>query len=146
MIVYGDRATTTDTADFLGRIAAGLRATATRPGGLDRHAGLVAALVATGELLQGVADADLAARGVDAPGAGQAACTALLMAVAEAVFGSWDRRFVAGPLPDAVVAAPLPRTIERRLAEGYAHYALYPEAYIAAARRLRLDNVRVIGI
>jgi hypothetical protein len=50
---------------------------------------------------------------------------------------------------DAARAMPLPGTAERRTAEGYAWYALYPETYLAAAERLGEevgDEVVCVGI
>ena len=45
---------------------------------------------------------------------------------------------------------PLPRTIELRVSEGYAYYALYPDTYVASARRFAdatgVRRAHVIGI
>lgn len=49
----------------------------------------------------------------------------------------------------AAQATPLPGTAERRVAEGYAWYALYPETYLTAAERLGDeigDEVVCVGI
>jgi hypothetical protein len=50
----------------------------------------------------------------------------------------------------SVEAADLPSTIETRVPEGYAHYGLFPETYLAAAvrcaRALRMERAVCIGI
>lgn len=152
MIVYGDaEAIETAEAKRTG-IAEHLdRAARTRPG-IERHALLVAALIEAGELVQGLADAGFAARGeVDEEDPSLERPMALACALAAAVGASWDTAFA------PVALAPMRRALDAvhrgddaltiRRAEGFAHYALYPEAYWVAARALgpRGDAV-VIGI
>ena len=136
MLVYGDHSERACPADHLARIADRL-AEAAAGGGIHRHSALVHALVETGRLLQGTADADLTAPDL-AP---------FLHALAQAVCRSWDQHFT-GPLaiPQPPSLPELPQ-VDLRLPEGYAFYAVYPEAYADAARRLTLaGEPRVIGI
>jgi hypothetical protein len=71
-----------------------------------------------------------------------------LLELGRAVCRSWDSDFQHLPrLPRLRAEHRWPAQVELRLPEGYAFYALYPEAYIEAARRLKLDRApRVIGI
>jgi hypothetical protein len=50
----------------------------------------------------------------------------------------------------SVEAASLPTVVETRVPEGYAHYGLFPEAYLAAAvrcaRELRMEQAVCVGI
>ncbi len=150
MLVYGDHARRENPRDVLARLAADLDRLAALEGGIARHGALVGAFIEAGGLLQGLADAQRA--GADAPSPAQDAATALLMGLARLVLASWDGGFrTALPLPRAELAAlqglALPEEVEIKVPEGYAFYALYPEAYADAARRLALPGpVRVIGL
>ncbi len=148
MIVYGDHSERVETHVGLAQLGAGRQRLARISAGLDRHAALVALFIDLTGVAQGVADALFAVEGADRRSAAQDTLAAWLLQVAEAVRLSWDGRFVElGALPEFINTTPLPEEIEIRHAEGYAFYALYPEAYIEAARRLRLSGpVRVIGI
>jgi len=148
VIVYGDHAERVDTRERLAELAEGRERVLAMPPGLARHAALVGLFVDAAGLAQGVADALFAADGVDRPSEAQDACLAILLPLAAAVRTSWDTGFESiGVLPESAAAAPLPDTVDVRLPEGYAFYALYPEAYIEAARDLRLaEPLRVIGI
>lgn len=150
MLVYGDRPREVDPRDLL-------RAMSERLGGLDRvfpgierHAQLVAVLIEAGELAQGLADAECDARGGDAPSALQDAAMALVMRVARAVAASWTSDFAAlpphcGVEVEALGALPLPDRITVKTPEGYAFYAVYPEAYLEAAWELP-DHPAVVGL
>ncbi|WP_293858740.1 hypothetical protein [uncultured Alsobacter sp.] len=114
----------------------------------------LAAFVGLSQVLQGVADAALAARGLDDetpatgelgsalhalaavlarpddPAAGEQEASRLLEALAEDGEGDWRDE-----------------TIACRAPEGYAFYAVYPEAYADAARRSGLGaDTQVIGL
>ena len=124
------------------------------PAGIARHGALVAAFIEAGELAQGVADAEFAARGGrDGRSPAADAALALLARLAAAVRSSWDSGFARFGLPTvgAFDAAPLPETLRTKRAEGFAFYALYPEAYLAAAaglppgRRVKVIGIRSIG-
>ncbi|WP_129790736.1 hypothetical protein [Sphingosinicella sp. CPCC 101087] len=148
MLVYGDRSELADPRSCLDRLGRDLAALSTQPPGLNRHSELVFALIEAGRLLQGVADADFRLVGADRRTPGTREISALLQALAAAVCRSWDSEF-GGPLmlPDVPSPLGLPETVELRTPEGFAYYGLYPEAYIDAARRLRLSGPpRVIGI
>ncbi|MFE1598388.1 hypothetical protein [Methylobacterium sp. ID0610] len=153
MLVYGDTARTDDPRVWLARIADLCAEAAAGPPGLARHSRLVAALIAAGELGQGLADAAFAEQDADdLPTAGAQAVTELLLALARAVTESWDHGLRGdAPSPSALLAAveraPLPGRITGKRAEGFAFYALYPEAYAAAARASGLGpGTRVVGI
>ncbi|ACA17112.1 conserved hypothetical protein [Methylobacterium sp. 4-46] len=137
MLVFGDRAREGDPGAWIARIEAALRAQSGAPPGLARHAILVGSLIEAGELAQGIADADLAARGEDAPSGAQDLATALLMALARAAWHSWRAGCAGAPVAPgplaALAGAALPARISGRRAEGFAFYALYPEGYGAAA-------------
>ena len=107
------------------------------PAGIRRHGKLAGALVEAGQLFQGVAD-----EGWPAPELAE-----FVYGLAAALVRSWDSRFAdIGDLP-RLAQMELPSSVELRLPEGFAFYALYPEAYAEAARRLILRGpARVVGI
>ena len=148
MIVYGDRAEEACPADRLREVDGRLRRAETLPPGIARHHQLVAALIALGEVAQGVADSDWAVAGMDGESSCERALQPALLAIAGAVIASWDSGFAdLEPLPAIPVSIELPAQIEIRQPEGYALYAVYPEAYALAARQLILQAPpRVIGI
>lgn len=148
MIVYGKFPERVTTRAWVDRIAERCRRVSGLPPGLARHGELMTAFIDAAGLSQGVADALFRDDGMDQRSVGQDDCTALLLRLASAVCVSWDSAFAnIEALPDCIALDQLPDEIEINLPEGYAHYALYPEAYIEAARRLRPEGpVRVIGI
>ncbi len=130
-----------------------------------RHAAWVSALVEAGGLAQGLADASggdpispRGQEGVGSDGGGPAdRAMALCLALAAVMGRSWDSAFVDLPdaVPDAVAdalarlgASPgLPEAVEIRRTEGFAHYAVYPEAHWRAAEGLtRRRPTRVLGL
>ncbi|MBP0491460.1 hypothetical protein [Roseomonas indoligenes] len=150
MIVYGDGPRHEDPRAKLAALAAALRDLPAQPPRLARHAALIGALIEAGELAQALADAGFAERGLDAPSPAEAAAMALLMAVAKSAWLSWQSGFTRiDSVPEAEVATlaahPLPESVEPRRAEGFAYYALYPEAYGLAAAALP-PSPRVIGL
>ena len=155
MLVYGDPTRTEDARAKLAGIARALRDVQAMPAGIARHGALAAAFIEAGELAQGVADAVFAERGGrDGRSPAGDAALALLSRLAAALRSSWDSGFaLLDPVPAealrALGAAPLPDTLRTKRAEGFAFYALYPEAYLAAARAAGLPpgrRVKVIGI
>lgn len=166
MLVFGDRVRTREPRAAITELAAGLGAIAARPPGLARHAALVGAFIDAGELVQGLTDHACAR--LDARTELGDAGMRLLTALADAIAGSWasgpgdligrigerpvggDREVPGGPdvavALVALAARRLPDAIEARHAEGFAFYALYPEAYLAAARAAPPGPRRVIGI
>lgn len=137
MLVYGDHREFADPRERLDGIAGRVRKVSAMRAGIERHAKLVGALIEAGQLLQGVADAHAPAEELNL----------FVHRLAQALARSHDSNFadlgeLASPPP-----LKLPRWVELRLPEGFAFYSVYPEAYIAAARRLRLAGPpRVIGI
>jgi hypothetical protein len=148
VLVYGDRQELAEPGQLIREINRQMDAVGRMPPGIERHARLVAALVDSGRLLQGVADAAFAEDGLDRRTAAADALSAFLLELGSAVCRSWDTEFrETGPVPRFEMLADLPGEVELRVPEGFAYYALYPEAYAEAARRLRLSSPpRVIGI
>src|SRR5829696_10015935 len=108
MLVYGDPATrTVDTRATLAGIARALREARAMAAGIVRHGALVAAFIEAGELAQGVADAEFAARGgCDGRSPAGDAALAFLTRLAGVVRSSWDSGFVeADPVPTGALAA-----------------------------------------
>jgi hypothetical protein len=151
MLVYGDSVRPESPRKKLAVIAHGVAAAWGALPGIVRHGELVGIFVAAGELAQGLADAEFARLGADArSGVGDAAMR-LLIALARAVGRSWVSGFQelgespSAPL-QALQAAALPQKIRVSLPEGYAFYALYPEAYIEAAKALSERPLKIVGL
>ena len=138
VLVYGDHVENADPGERLRRIAAQLTRIGGMQAGIDRHAKLVGALIDAGQLLQGFADAGLSE---------EQALSGFVHRLAQSVVRSWDSSFDdIGELPSAP-SVQASATVELRQPEGFAFYGVYPEAYVEAARRLRLSAPpRVIGI
>ena len=139
MLVYGDRSESVDPSALLTTIRRDLAAIRTMPSGLDRHSRLIAALIETGRLLQGLADSRASA---------EEQLNVFLTRLASAAVRSWDSAFwTLRDLPAVPAIEGMPEEVIVRVPEGFAYYAVYPEAYADAARRLRLRGApRVIGI
>ncbi|MDB5613162.1 MAG: cell division protein FtsK [Devosia sp.] len=152
MQVYGDIERTEDARDLCAEVALRLQQLHGFSPGLARHQGLIAAFIRASELVQGIADAEFAQAGNDEISVQQDSGAVLLLALAEAIKLSLDSGFTEGlPLLDdclpLLTALSGAGKIQTRQAEGYAFYALYPESYIAAARKSRLGpDTMVIGI
>lgn len=165
MIVYGDRVEHARAADRLAAIADDLDAVAAMPPGIQRHAGLAGAFIALGQVVQGAADADFARLHADGGSTHERALISVLVDLAKALLCSWQRATGIGRGSDdgdvearvstgAIRVRAMLRdanawdtVVELRLPEGYAFYALYPEGYADAARRLTLSGPpRVIGV
>jgi hypothetical protein len=152
MLVFGDRTASEDPAVKLARLADDLRMLAALPPGIERHGRLVSLFIEASEAAQGIADAEFASVGCDAGSALQDAAMAVLMALARAVIRSWEGRFVGSlqlPMGDIrrLLGLNLLSSVMVRRGEGYAFYALYPEAYAAAAQALdKARRTKVIGV
>jgi hypothetical protein len=140
VIVFGDRVRVRSAAAQMERMRAALARAATRPAGPECHAAVVALLLAAGELAQGVADAAFARDGCDGLDPAGAAAMQAAVTIARAVWWShWSGYRTAPPLEalatalDALDRLPLPASLTLRAAEGFQHYAVYPEAYALAA-------------
>lgn len=154
MLVYGDRVRVEDFSAKLLRLAVDLEALAGAPPGIERHGRLVALFIEASELFQGSADAEFSRRGCDAASPLQDRLMAVLVDLAGAVMRSWRSGFLT-PLPELphatlrrlAASREGPERIEVKTGEGYAFYALYPEAYAVAAEALeRSRPMQVIGI
>ncbi|MDQ2634035.1 MAG: hypothetical protein M3Y78_09895, partial [Pseudomonadota bacterium] len=151
MIVYGDRCRIEEAGTVSLSVRHSLARAGTMPPGVDRHAVLVRAFIRASELLQGVADAEFERRGFDAGSALQDSGAALLSGLAVEIDRSWRSRFASHlqlcSLPRYTEELSQAGRIKTKTAEGYAHYALYPESYLEAARRSGLGpETCVIGI
>lgn len=107
MLVYGD-AKRLERADMLcAEIASRLQAAQHLPAGIERHTELVAILLRAGELVQGLADLELAQMGADEISASRQTGECLLLDLAGLVARSWRQGF-AGPV---VVPARVARSL-----------------------------------
>jgi hypothetical protein len=151
MLVYGDGVRTERPGDRLAALTRDIAAVWAASRGIVRHGDLVAAFIAAGELAQGLADADFERLGVDTRTATGVDAMRLLIALARAVGRSWTSGFGElgeSPLPllKALQATALPDRIRVSRPEGYAFYALYPEATIEAAKALSARALEIIGL
>jgi hypothetical protein len=136
VLVYGDRSREVAPLAQLAAVRAALaRAAATA--GLARADRLTEALILAGELAQGVADAEAETRGGDDITPVASATLDLAISVAARLLAAVGQPPAMPDDPAAplarVAALPLPGRIRLRMPEGYAYYAVYPEAYAAAA-------------
>jgi hypothetical protein len=157
MLFYGDRLRIEPTGQAFARLEARLGAVDAQAPGLERHEACVAAFMTAARLLQGVADAEMAAAGQDDATPVQAAGMALLLTLARTVGASWRGGVgaVGEGAMDALArwrALRLPDEVRGKVAEGHAHYTIYPEAYFEAAARCgwtipsRVLGLRSIGV
>jgi hypothetical protein len=148
MLVYGDHDEAADARELWEALERNCGAVWAMPSGLHRHAKLVGLLVDAGRLLQGIADAEFEQAGCDRRSPQYAPLCTAVQSLAHSVCNSWDSGLESlVRIPEFPKLALLPRKIRLRIPEGFAFYAVYPEAYIDAVRRLRLNAPpRVIGI
>jgi hypothetical protein len=145
MLVYGDRSERDDPRKRLEAIAGQCLSVRAMAPGLERHSRLVDLLIESGRLLQGIADADFAVAKHDRRTEASDALGAFLVRLGAAVCRSWTGE--AFDLPEPPTLADLPLEIELKQPEGFAFYAVYPEAFAQAATRLWLSGPPcVIGI
>ena len=157
MIVFGQAERRERTADKLAEIGR-LMDVDVLPG-IRGHEKLAAALIEAGELAQGLADDAFAAAGHDDRSAAADAAMALCIALAREVRHSWRGNLLSAGAGDGVNAAaafealaslPLPATLTVRQPEGFAHYAVYPEAFLEASDSMptgaRAHNIGVRSI
>ncbi len=147
MLVYGDHTVQLSIQQGLTRLTEVVRSA---PTGIAGHAHLVAALIMAGQMAQAVAD-DPCLGGIDA-GAAERALMGMTARLALAVGRSWDDGFPSGVAIPTVdpgqIGLDPEATLTLRLPEGFAHYALYPEAYWRAGRLWGggRGGPRVVGI
>lgn len=116
---------------------------------IERHGAWTAALIAAGGLAQGLADAGAE----DGDVAALALATQLAIVMGASLESGFVERPTCRPAPvaEALEAlrslADLPERIEIRRPEGFAHYAVYPEAYWRAALQLAAPfPTRILGL
>ena len=116
--------------------------------GIERHGAVVSLLIEAGRTWQGVADAEFESANVDAGSAATYQLAAYCRDLARAVLRSWESGFTETcKLPLLPALPDLPERLRLKVPEGFAYYAVYPEAYAEAARALTLvAPPRVIGI
>jgi hypothetical protein len=151
MLVYGDAERIERVGDKRAALQSALAAADAATPGIERHAALVAAFVELGELVQGVADAAFEERGADGISRDERLGMAALVTLAGTLDESWRSGFARANVPwpalDRLRNLDGALAIRTRQAEGYVFYALYPEAYLEAARASGLGRqTAVIGI
>ena len=154
MLVYGDAERREGCREMIGHIRNLLNA-AELAHGIQAHGLLVGALIEAGALAQGIADHAFAAAGhVDARIPEAEAAMALTVALARRVGRSWSDAMAEPDLAEteavqaalsALDAMPLPFRVQVKQPEGFAYYALYPEAYWEVASTLSPDAL-IVGI
>jgi hypothetical protein len=158
VLVYGDRTSVRDVRSTLADIESGLGRIARAGPGERRHSAAVALLLAAGELAQALADRSHAERGGDGPDPDADAAMTVVLSLAQIVWRSHRSGWrTLGPIAGAqaalaaLAALRLPARAAARSAEGFEHYALYPEAYAEAATALApaaaplIIGIRTIG-
>jgi len=140
LLVYGDHAERVDPRRRLAELEA-------LTGRWLPHDALTDLFIDTAGLTQGIADADFATQGADRFRPDEAAMLGWLTGLARTLLRSWDDGQSGGVASTLPILAGLPETVSIKLAEGFAFYALRPEAFGLAARQLRLaGEPRVIGL
>ncbi|MDB4954410.1 MAG: hypothetical protein JWO36_1979 [Myxococcales bacterium] len=143
MLVFGDHSRTRDPRIVIDELRTMLAAPV--PPGLARHEALVRIFIEASELAQGLADASFARLGRDARAPVTDTAMELLVELARAIAASWPHGHATHHASvERLAACALPESIRMRRAEGYAFYAVYPEAYVAAA--VGSDARHAIGI
>jgi len=150
LIVYGDHPRPTTLAALDADAAARLDAARTAPPRLARHTALVAAFLAAAEAARARADADLERVGHDRRTLEGDVAMAALVRLARALRVSWRSRFRRTPVPRVEPPAHDPTPVTTKPVEGFAFYALYPEAVLdalddASGRDLAIVGLRGIG-
>ncbi|HVF84279.1 MAG TPA: hypothetical protein VM913_08945 [Sphingomicrobium sp.] len=142
MLVYGDHTERVNARARLLALAERMQ------GGPWSHDELTGHFVELAGVAQGLADSDFANAGCDRRRSAEATLLQHLNRLAERLLASWDAGCVGTSEPYRLeMPASLPFEIEIRIPEGYAFYALRPEAYALAARQLHLRGTpRVIGL
>jgi hypothetical protein len=152
MLVYGDHSRRRDPRERIGELRSALSDLAAIDAGLAPHGDLANIFIAASELAQGLGDAAFDASGFDTPTPDQDAAMAFLMESARTLIASWRSGYASIKPPDPsaldrLASLNLPALITIKQAEGYAFYALYPQAYAKAALTLSpAPDTRVIGL
>lgn len=138
MVVEGDRVEAVAPRKGLRAVTAALKAAEEAGPGARRHDLLISAFLQAAGLAQGLADAEFEAKGYDDLSPSQDAAMTLLIAMAKKVAASaWSDFAASGPPVAlelmALALQPAPDMVSVTTPEGYAFYAVYPEAYLKAA-------------
>ncbi len=152
MLVYGDHIERLALSAKAAQVADLLREAEATPTGVGKHAALVRAFVEAGALGQGVLDAEFARQGLDRHTARAEHIHILLLRLAAEIAKSsrqkhaaaWRARSCLLALAKIGLGADNAR-IPFKAAEGFAHYAVYPETYLSAANGLP-PQCMVIGL
>lgn len=126
MLVYADRERTIAPAEQFAAIAASLAE--------EGREALMDAFVRAAELAQGLIDAEFNGRDDWKPT--HRASLALLLDVARRLHRPCSAAF-----ENPFAGLDLPATTQVRTAEGFAYYAVYPEAFLAAGERIKAKSV-----
>jgi hypothetical protein len=138
VIHYGDRERSLVAGPALMELALRCTKAADVPDPLDRRSRCATILIEAGEIAQGVIDADFRRRGFDEWGPVEAESSALLLACARLFSGGRKEEAAqAATAARALASLAPPAPVQAKLGEGFAYYALYPDAYLEAARRFR---------
>jgi hypothetical protein len=143
VLVYGDARRIEEPQRKAEAIRTGLERLTSPLTASERHTLLAGLLIEAGELEQGLRDAELAGHGEERAGPAGEAASRLTREVARLLLASFRALPAAAELaPEpagqalaGLLSQPLPATVEVSVPEGYASYGLYPETYLAAARR-----------
>ncbi len=117
-------------------------------GAARRHDDAIELLIAAGQLESAVLDAEQPE--ADRPSVARAALDAVTRAAGRVAACSWKGEKLELPVGDVAVALrwlrelPLPGEVEVKTPEGYAWYAVHPEAWFEAARRLSLGEAPTV--
>ncbi len=147
MIVYGDGQRREETARLLAELEEGCCALC-EPAATASHDLATRLLIEAGELAQGLLDAACEARGRDDWCEVEEHCSRLTLEAARLALGAGEPAAFVRTL-SRLSRLTLPEAVTVRVPEGYAFYALYPEQYALAARRLRASHggpVVVVGL
>lgn len=152
MLVFGDRiqaACPRELSEALRRAA--LAPARDGESWIGCHARIVDLFIGAASLAQGVLDAGFTEVREDRLDATATAVDASLRALAQALIHSWMTGAAAQPAAllraiERLSALPMPQRVQLKAAEGFAHYAVYPESYAVAARTLRGSLPTVIGL
>lgn len=148
MLVYGDQEDIVAVLPQLRRLRDRLVQAAQRPPSAGAASDLLDLFVDAGALAQGLVDADCHAAGeVDRTTPDTEALCAWMLALArlieaEAASDAFVHRWAlraAMATTDLLLLRDWPTRVAVRHAEGFAHYGLYPDQFLAAGRRLAAD-------
>lgn len=131
MLVYGDGEEEVDPSSRIAELCHD-------DGHWHGHDALRDRFIALAGITQGVADADFRLCGMDRIRPVEEPLLKVLRLLGGVLLHSWDEGCKGGRAPALPAPSELPPRVTVREGEGYAHYALYPEAYGLAARKLQL--------